>query len=70
MNLKNTEYGFTYGPAFVQRLASDDKKGWAYIGVHSKRLCERVDVYVTKTGKTRVYKNGNELVLATKDNNE
>ena len=62
MKLEKTDFGFKFGPALVERRASDDVKGWVYIGVHSQKPPECVDVYVTKTGKTRVYKNGKELL--------
>jgi len=55
------QFGFKFGAANVQRLASDDKKGWVYIGVLSPKPKESIHVCVTKTGKTRVYKNGIEI---------
>lgn len=58
--LQETIYGFEYGPAKVERMCSDDAKGWVVIGIESKK--SRVQVYVTKTGKVRVYKDSKELV--------
>lgn len=56
-----TQYGFNYGSARVERSASDETKQWVYITVHTPKVGQHVSVYVTKTGKTRVYKNGVEL---------
>jgi len=47
-----TSYGFRWGPANVERLASDDKKGWVLMAIQSAK--SRIQVYVTKTGKIRV----------------
>ena len=55
-----TDYGFLYGPATVRRIRSNDEKGWVVIDVVSAK--GRVQVYVTKTGKIRVFgKYGNEM---------
>lgn len=61
MNLEQTQYGFIYGAANVERSASDESKGWVYITLRTPKQDQQVAVYVTKTGKTRVYKNGVEL---------
>ena len=61
MNASNTQFGFEFGPATVERIISGDGKGWVLIGVRSPKPKETVEVYMTKTGKTRVYKNGVEL---------
>ena len=61
MNASNTQFGFQFGVAEVTRLMSDVKKGWVYIGVKSPKPQQSLEIYVTKTGKTRVYKNGVEL---------
>ena len=47
-----TQYGFEYGAAKVERLRSDEKKGWVLMRIETPREC--LDVYVTKTGKVRV----------------
>lgn len=57
---ERTQYGFKAGAADVQYMASDEKKGWVYIGVITPKT--RVHVYVTKTGKVRVYRGGVEQV--------
>ena len=61
MKNEPTQYGFKFGPAHVERLMSDDVEGWIYIGISTAKHDQVVRVYVTKTGKTRVYKNGVEL---------
>ena len=58
---EQTQYGFKFGAADVTRVCSDDKKGWVYLEVQTPRQFERIQIYVTRTGKTRVYKNGLEL---------
>ena len=51
--LQQTQYGFTWNCATITRLASDDKKGWCYLGVRTPKDC--IEIYITKTGKIRVY---------------
>ena len=51
---EDTQYGFQWGSAEVERMMSDEKQGWVYMGVKSPRF--HVYLYVTKTGKIRVYK--------------
>jgi hypothetical protein len=59
VHYKENEYGFEYGAMKVERLMSDDKKGWAILGVSSAK--SKLQIYVTKTGKIRVHKDGVEL---------
>ena len=59
-------YGFKWGAATVERMCSDLKKGWVYIGVNSLKESESVQIYVTKTGKTRVFKGGKEMKVQPK----
>ena len=54
-----TQYGFDYGAAKVTRCASDEKKGWVVIEVETPK--GRYQVYVTKTGKVRVFADRKEL---------
>ena len=56
-----TQYGFKYGSAQVERAASDETKQWVYITLNTPKTDQKVAIYVTKTGKTRVYKNGVEM---------
>ncbi len=45
----NTQYGFEYGAAEVERLHSDDGRVW--LGVKTPR--EELQIYITKTGLIR-----------------
>lgn len=47
------QYGFTYGAAQVSRCMSDKKKGWVLLQVTTPK--QGIDIYVTRTGKIRVY---------------
>lgn len=60
LHYKETQYGFEYGAATVNRVCSDDKKGWVVIEVASKK--QHVQVYVTKTGKIRVHSGDGEWI--------
>jgi hypothetical protein len=59
MIYEETNYGFKYGAAEITRIASDDKKGWVVLQVKTPKMV--IQIYVTKTGKVRIYKDGNEL---------
>ena len=61
MRLETTPYGFIYGAAEVERTASEPKLGVVYLRVRTPKRNQTVTVRVTKTGQTRVYKNGVEL---------
>ena len=50
---EETNYGFKYGSATIERHISDEKKGWVIIGVTTPKIT--LQVYVTKTGKVRIY---------------
>jgi hypothetical protein len=52
-------YGFAWGPVSVTRFASYAEKGWVIVDLSSKKT--NVQVYVTKTGKMRVYYDGKEI---------
>ena len=56
------QYGFTFGSAKVERVCSDDKKGWVYLSVTTPKLNQGIKIYVTKTGKLRVYRDGKEML--------
>lgn len=62
MNNSLTQFGFTFGPADVKRLCSDEKKGWVYLSVETPKKNQEIHIYVTKSGKVRVYKQGKELL--------
>lgn len=56
IHFKEVKYGFEYGSSQVERLCSDDKKKWVIIRVSSPK--DDIQVYVTKTGKIRVFGKG------------
>ena len=58
IHYKETDYGFEYGAAEVIRVASDEKKGWVVVEVQSPK--SNIRIYVTKTGKIRLYRDGEE----------
>lgn len=58
MNFGETRFGFDYGSARVERITSDEKRGWVYIQVYGMRgakVQSDIQVYVTKGGKIRVF---------------
>lgn len=62
-NIQRTPHGFDWNCAKIECLASDDKKGWVYLGVTTPKDC--IEIYksapteltprITKSGKMRVY---------------
>lgn len=55
-----TEYGFQFGSALVERCM-EAGKGAVVVSVKTPK--HKLDVYVTKTGKMRVYFGGMEVLL-------
>ena len=55
-----TKYGFEYGSASVERMFSDERKGWVTIQITTPKHKSGIQVYVTKTGKVRVFSEGEE----------
>ena len=55
MNYEETSYGFIYGGAEISRFFSDEKKGWVVIGLITKKYPEGIQLYITKTGKVRIF---------------
>ena len=53
IHFKETQYGFEWGAATVERCCSDRKKGWVVMRLQTPRI--ELQVYVTRTGKVRVY---------------
>ena len=43
-------------------VESDKKRGWVAVGITTPKM--KIQVYVTKTGRTRVYINGLEMVTS------
>jgi hypothetical protein len=58
---KELEFGFEYGAAEVTRMMSDPEKGWVVIGIKTPKLDQAMQIYVTKTGKVRVFYKGEWL---------
>ena len=52
LDYKITSYGFEYGSAKVERIASDWKKGWVVLIVETAKGW--VQIYCTKSGNIRV----------------
>ena len=50
------KYGFKYGSAKIERLCSCEKRKWVLVGVETKKRA--VDIYITKTGKIRIFDRG------------
>ena len=55
-----TEFGFRFGAAVVERAFCDDAKGWVVVLVKTPKYPRGVQVYVTKTGKIRVFDDSGE----------
>ena len=70
MDLANTQYGFDWGPASIERAVSDEKKGWVVLLVKTKKYPYGLQVYVTKTGKVRVYSADGEWLPEAKEVHE
>lgn len=58
-----TPSGFSFGAALVECRASDEKKGWVIVGVKTPK--QRLQIYVTKTGKVRVWNGNKEMKEST-----
>ena len=63
MQIQRTPHGFDcraattwlrpWSCAKIECLASDEKKGWVYLGVTTPK--DSIEIYITKSGKMRVY---------------
>jgi len=64
IHYKETRYGFEFGDVKVSRICSDEKKGWVTLGIEiesSKYQGNRaIEIYVTKTGKIRIFSSEGE----------
>lgn len=56
IHFEETTYGFNWGSAEVTRMMSDNKKKWIVLGVKTPKT--EMQIYVTKTGKVRVFSHG------------
>ena len=62
MIYSDDEFGFTYGPIKVERIASDNKNGWVALGLETCR--RNLILHVTKTGLIRFQdRSGNRFEL-------
>lgn len=52
---RETRFGFEYGSLVIERCCSDVKKGWVMVTLHTPRHKRGMQVYVTRTGKIRVF---------------
>lgn len=65
MHFKEIKYGFEYGSCAITRITSDEKKGWITLGLKTQKYqvgspitnetIPTMQIYVTKTGKVRIY---------------
>jgi hypothetical protein len=62
-----TEYGYKFGPATVERAYGDEKKGWVLILLKTAKHPDGIQLYVTKTGKVRVFSDGGEWFQSAPD---
>jgi hypothetical protein len=53
IHFANTQYGFEWGAAKIERCFSDDKKKTVTLRITTDK--GEIQVYVTKTGKVRVH---------------
>jgi hypothetical protein len=60
MHYKETRYGFEYGAAKVNRVFSDEKKGWVALEIKTPKHKHGLQIYITKTGKVRIHSDGGE----------
>lgn len=59
IHYKETQYGFEFGAAKVTRIHSDEKTGKVWMDIKTPK--SYLQIYVTKTGKVRVFTNHKEL---------
>ena len=57
MLYKETKYGFDWGAAQITRGFSDERQGWVTLILETPKYTKNggMQIYVTKTGKVRVY---------------
>ncbi len=68
IHFRDIDYGFEYGSAKVERFFSDANRGSVAIGITTPKYKHGLQVYVTKTGKVRVFAGG-EWKRATEPSN-
>jgi hypothetical protein len=57
MHYEETEFGFSWGSAKVERICSDNKKGWINLSIETQKHpgSRSIQIYVTKSGKVRIF---------------
>lgn len=60
IHFENIQYGFEYGAATITRMCSDPKNGWVVIGLKTPKHKIDIQIYVTKTGKVRIFSEDKE----------
>lgn len=66
IHYKPTQYGFEYGSAKIERLFSDEKRGYVTISVETPKYKQggkehsAIQIYITKTGKVRIFSSNGE----------
>lgn len=58
---QRTPYGFEWGPVEVSRCCDDERQGWVILHIETektKRANCPLEIYVTRTGKIRIFSNG------------
>ena len=61
IHIAHTRYGFEWGAAKLTRGFCDVKKGWVTLLLDTPKA--NLQLYVTKTGKVRVFTKDGELKL-------
>lgn len=61
-----TNYGFRFGSAEVERMYCDEEKQWVMIGITTPKHPNGIQVYVTKTGKVRIFSKDGEWEAMSK----
>lgn len=69
IHFQENKYGFEWGGARIIRTASDEKKGWVLLRIETPKYKgdKAWQIYVTKTGKIRIFTDKGELVKEKKD---
>ena len=55
LHFKETQYGFEWGGAKIERGVSDEKYGWITLTLTTRKYPNGIQIYVTKTGKVRIH---------------
>jgi hypothetical protein len=62
IHYKETDYGFEWGAVKIERIFSDKKSGWVTIGFSTPKYPDHgIQIYTTRTGKVRIFKDDKEL---------